>query len=535
MNKTSLQNMFTPSLIATGVLLSITSILLPIKSHAHGFMESPKARQSICQEQGGYWWPNDGSNIPNFACRAAFLASGYVQFIQEHEISVNVADYHNQQAVEAAIPDGSLCSAGSFEKRGLNLASPDWQKTKVTPNGQGNIQIRFNAKTPHNPSFWKLYLSKPGFNASTDILRWQDLDLIQEYGDIDFIKTPDGSRYYDMEVNIPADRQGDALLYSRWQRDDVVGEGFYNCSDINIVRDDIDPGQWQPLGYFIKQGQVADVGDVVWLRLFNASGQELINQHFDVTASNVQHWQADFGALLTSLHDQLIKIGVKNEAGDISFDVNNLLSNKVWALDTEHSFALSVISPSENTAPVVQDLPPLILDENAGVNVHVHAFDDQNDPLTYQWQVSAPLSFTGSGADIRLLAGEVERDQIVTVSLDVSDGKLTTSQSFNVSIINHVELPDAPLWLGTQAYSAGEKVTYQGKVYQAKWWNKNQIPATSDAWQLAVPDNGQTPHWDNQTAYQGGAQVMHGGNQYTAKWWTQGDEPSVASVWQKRE
>jgi predicted carbohydrate-binding protein with CBM5 and CBM33 domain len=42
------------------------------------------------------------------------------------------------------------------------------------------------------------------------------------------------------------------LLYSRWQRDDVVGEGFYNCSDINIVRDDIDPGQWQPLGYFIK-------------------------------------------------------------------------------------------------------------------------------------------------------------------------------------------------------------------------------------------------------------------------------------------
>ncbi|WP_434931659.1 lytic polysaccharide monooxygenase [Shewanella sp. HL-SH5] len=535
MNNTSVQTLFTSTLIASGVLLSITSMLLPTTSYAHGFMESPKARQSICQEQGGYWWPSDGSNMPNFACRAAFLESGYIAFVQEHEISVNVADYYNQQAVMAAIPDGSLCSAGVFEKRGLNLASPDWQKTKVTPNGQGNIQIRFNAKTPHNPSFWKLYLSKPGFNASTDVLRWQDLELIQEYGNIDFIKTPDGSRYYDMEVTIPADRQGDALLYSRWQRDDVVGEGFYNCSDINIVRDDIAPEQWLPQDYFVKQGQVANAGDIVWLRLFNGSGQELINQHFEVTVANVQHWQADFSTLLNTLHDQLIKIGIKTAEGDIRFDVNNLLSNKVWTLDADYSFALSVMPQSENTAPIVHQLTPLNMDENTAASVHVHAFDDQNDPLTYQWQVAAPLSFTGSGADISLLAGEVERDQLVTVSVAVSDGKLTTSQSFNVNIINHPGLPNIPLWLGTEAYSAGNKVTYQGKVYQAKWWNKNQIPATSDAWKLAMPDNGQTPSWNNQTAYQGGTQVMHSGSKYSAKWWTQGDEPGVASVWQKSE
>ncbi len=40
------------------------------KTFAHGYMDSPKARQAICEEQGGFWWPKDGSNIPNAACRA---------------------------------------------------------------------------------------------------------------------------------------------------------------------------------------------------------------------------------------------------------------------------------------------------------------------------------------------------------------------------------------------------------------------------------------------------------------------------------
>lgn len=518
------------SLITCGVVLSSVAGLIPTKTQAHAFMENPKARQSICQAQGGYWWPADGSGIPNLACRAAFVESGYVQFVQEHEISINVADYNNQQAIEAAIPDGTLCSAGSYEKRGLNLASEHWQKTKVMPNGQGKIQIRFNAKTPHNPSLWKIYLSKPSFNASTDVLRWQDLELVQEHGNIDFIKDPDGNRYYDMEVSIPENRSGDALLYSRWQRNDVVGEGFYNCSDITIVRDDVEPDQWQSLGYFVRQGHIANIGDVVWLRLFNANGQELINQNFEVNEQNVDNWQANFAQELNTNFNQQLQIGIKGQDGKVSFDNTNILSNQVWGVDPEHSFALSIISQSENTAPVVQSIDDQSLDENSQAELHVHAFDDQNDPLTYSWNVPSPLTFTESGADITLIAGEVENDTSVTVSVSVFDGILATYKSFTVTIY---ATSDLPIWQSSKSYIKGDNVSYQGKTYQAKWWNKNENPATSNAWQPLEPNDGDTSNWNSQTEYKGGDKVSHNGAIYQAKWWTQNEEPGIADVWLK--
>lgn len=517
------------SLVASGILLSLASTLVPMSVYAHGFMENPKARQAICQAQAGYWWPADGSAIPNLACRAAFLESGYVQFVQEHEISVNVADYYNQDAVEDAVPDGTLCAAGSDEKRGLNLASEHWQKTSVSPNEQGKIQVRFNAKTPHNPSYWKIYLSKPSFNAATDILRWQDLELIQEHGNIDFIKAPDGNRYYDMEVSIPAERSGDALLYSRWQRNDAVGEGFYNCSDITIVRDNVDPDEWLALDYFVKQGHVANVGDTIWLRLFNLDGQELISQNFSVTEQNVNSWQEEFAEQLNTEFSQYIQIGIKDSDGNIAFDNANILSNQVWSLSTDNSFALSIILKPDNTAPVVQPIDDQQLNEGSQLDIHVHAFDDQNDPLTYTWQVASPLIITGEGADITLAAGEVENDISVPVSVSVSDGKLTTTQSFNVTIL---AITDVPAWSALESYNKDDQVTYQGKIYQAKWWNKNENPTTSSAWYLVDLDNN-TPVWNNQMAYQLGEKVTHDGSLYEAKWWTQGDEPGVADVWNK--
>ncbi|MFT5755824.1 MAG: putative carbohydrate-binding protein with CBM5 and CBM33 domain/chitodextrinase [Alteromonadaceae bacterium] len=526
-------------LLMTGVSISMTTaMLLPLNSHAHAFMDNPKARQSICQAQGGFWWPADGSAIPNMACRAAFLDSGYVQFVQEHEISVNVANYRNQEAIESAIPDGTLCAAGSAEKHGLNLASPHWQKTKVMPNGDNKIQIRFNAQTPHNPSFWRIYLSKPAFNASTDVLKWQDLDLVQAHGNIDFIKAPDGNRYYDMDVYIPADRVGDALLYSHWQRVDVVGEGFYNCSDITIVRDDVDPDQWQAIAYFIKQGQNAAVGDKAWARVFDGNGQEIINQQFNVTSENQATWQADFADQLNQNFTQQVKIGVRDlsnpsSTDDIVFDRDNLLSNQVWVTDQNYSFTLSVIAATENTAPVVAEIADLMLDENSQITVHVHAFDDQNDPLTFNWNLAAPLTLTGAGETVQLHAPAVDNDQSVAVSVDVSDGKLTTSRSFMVTIEN-VALPDYPNWDTNTAYSTGDKVNYQSKTYQAKWWNKNQQPDTSNAWQEVEPGDGEIPKWHTQTAYPGGSDVIHLNNSYKAKWWTQGDEPGIAEVWLKQ-
>jgi len=523
---------------AVGLLACAGVLTVSSNIQAHAFMDNPKARQSICQAQGGFWWPADGSSIPNLACRAAFIDSGYVQFIQEHEISVNVADYHNQQAIEAAIPDGTLCGAGSAEKSGVNLASPYWQKTEVMPNGDNNIQVRFNAQTPHNPSFWRIYLSKPSFNASTDVLRWQNLELVQEHGNIDFTKSADGNRYYTMDVHIPAERVGDALLYSHWQRVDVVGEGFYNCSDITIVRDDVEPDEWQAIVYFVKQGQNANAGDSSWARLFNANGQELINQQFTVEIDNAATWQAEFAQQLNENYNQHIKIGVKNlsnssSTDEIIFDSENILSNQVWVTNKDYSFTLSVIPESKNTAPIVHDIPDTSIDENSQINVHIHAFDDQNDSLTFDWTVPAPLTFSGENADITLTSGDVDSEKTYLVSVAVSDGKLTTTKSFNVTVNNLTDLPNTPTWSSIKSYSTGDKVSYQNKIYQAKWWNKNQQPGAGDSWEEISQDNDGIPLWNVNTSYSGGIKTTHNNGLYKARWWTKGDEPSVSDVWEK--
>lgn len=530
-------NTLSLSAIASTVLLSIA----PAHVNAHGYMDSPKARQAFCQADGGYWWPKDGSGIPNLACRAAYLESGTVQFVQEIEFSVNTPDYLNQAAVEAKVPNGLLCAGGDNAKRGMDLPSPHFQRSDVVPNANGDIQIRYLASTPHNPSFWQFYITKPSFNSATDVLTWQDLQLVQEHDNIEVVKDPDGKRYYEMNVAIPQGRSGEAILYSRWQRNDVVGEGFYNCSDINIVNDagPTDPNSWTSVGYFVRQGQNAIAGDTVWARLFDETGQEVINQQLKINADNQANWQQALAEQLNLDYAHLVQVGVQNQAGDIAFDATDVLINQVYSSDANYTYALSVQNAPTNTAPIVHTPDNLVVDENTTTAIHLHAFDDEQTELTYSWTVPAPLSFTGSGANINLTTAEVSANTDYTIAVSVSDGQLSTQTSFSVTV-NDVSVvdpidpvdPTIPEWDSTQTYQANDKARFANVIYTAKWWNKGQQPDSSSAWESASQAD-TTATWNTSKAYQGGAEVTYQGQRYRAKWWTQGDTPGQANVWTK--
>ncbi|WP_404343498.1 lytic polysaccharide monooxygenase [Pseudoalteromonas mariniglutinosa] len=517
------------SILASSVLLASLSSSV----NAHGYMDSPKARQAFCQADGGYWWPADGSNIANLACRAAFLESGHVQFIQQHEFSANTPDYLNQAAVAASVPDGTLCAAGDNEKRGMNLASPHWQRSEVVPNSQGDIQVRFLATTPHNPSFWQFYLTKPSYDGATQPLSWADLDLLEEYGNVDFVKDVNGERYYEMSVSLPAERTGDAILYTRWQRDDVVGEGFYNCSDITIVNDTgpSEPSQWQSVAYFIRQGQDVVVGDSVTVRLFDGNGHELITQQRQISTANQSDWASALAAELSENYAHLVQVGVQNTAGEIVFSQQDLLTNQVFTTNTNYSFVLTVQAAPSNTAPIIHQPDDITVDENSTTAVHLHAFDDQQSTLSYQWHVPEPLSFTGNDANIEITAPAVTEDSPYTIDVVVSDGELSSQVSFVFTVTASSEddpEPSVPAWQSDAVYDTGDQVSFQGDIYTAKWWNQAQQPDSSDAWQLETSNNIQ---WHSDKAYSGGDEVTYQGQRYRAKWWSQGDIPGDAQVW----
>ena len=203
--------------------------LIPCLSNAHGWVEFPEARQSICYAEGGFW-SAQGKDIPNAACKAAFDVSGPYAFVQRNEVSNTIPDYRNIAAIKARIPDGTLCSAGSKAKAGLDIASKYWQKTKIKPDHHHQFELVFKVTAAHSPSYWEIYLTKPEYDP-TKSLRWEDLELIHTENNVPLCN----DNKYRMTVTLPAARVGNGILYTRWQRIDPAGEGFYNCSDITIT------------------------------------------------------------------------------------------------------------------------------------------------------------------------------------------------------------------------------------------------------------------------------------------------------------
>lgn len=337
--------------------IAMLALSIPLSSNvlAHGAMEFPIARQYQCYKDSGYW--ND--SIPNEACQLAFDESGNMPFDNWNGFAANPNNPGDQQSVEDAVPDGMLCSAGISSYSGIDQPSEHWQKTDLAP---GKHTISFEATAPHDPSYWKIYLSKEGFDSAHETLTWDDLELIAEFDSV--IKDSD-SRYR-MDIEIPEGRTGTGILYVRWQREDSGNEGFYNCSDVRFSEEsgnpdpdpepDPDP-QDDPIRvgrYVHKALDSAEPGDQVRFRLLNESGSEVVDTKMDITEANqdINIWAYELAMKARSENQGMVEIGKWHEAmNHVMYDRDNVYRNMVWTID-------------ENYTPITEltkedDLPPV--------------------------------------------------------------------------------------------------------------------------------------------------------------------------------
>ncbi|MEZ8099407.1 lytic polysaccharide monooxygenase [Vibrio bivalvicida] len=336
--------------------MSALAALCSLNVSAHGWAEFPSARQNTCYQDGGFWT----DEIPNQACQAAYDQSGAYPFVQRSEVAANVANYRDMAHVKAIVPDGELCSAGDSAKKGLNVTSPHWQRTDVALDANNQIDFVFYGQAPHNPSYWEFYLTRPSYD-STLPLTWDDLELIDTAGDV----AVDDQKRYRMKVTFPADRSGDAILYTRWQRIDVAGEGFYNCSDItlrgsgtNPPTDPTDPtdpnNNLTALGYFVPQGfGPVESGDTIRFRTFDAAGAEIADVSLAIIANNTTTWAAEIADQFNSQQTGDWYVGIwHQEMNHYMFDANNIYANQVLAPNNTFSYALSLIKA--DTPPPVE-------------------------------------------------------------------------------------------------------------------------------------------------------------------------------------
>lgn len=524
-------------LLLVAVLLLTVAGALPLV--AHGYAVFPKARQVYCEQDGGYWWPEDGSAIPNAACRAAFLESGHYPFVQSNEFAKLVADYTNLDAVMRAIPDGTLCAGGDPAKAGMDTPSDQWQVQYVQLDANGQFEFRFFASTPHNPSFWQFFLTKDGYDPTTQRLGWDDLDLVDEVANVEITRIDD-KPYYVMQVSLPLDRLGRAVLFTRWQREDPAGEGFYNCSDIYLV--DGNPSRWVDAGAFITPDVRPAAGDEVWFRIFDGRGSELIFERLAITAANqdLATWTRQLVETINSPSDSVARVGILRD-DVVSFEPRDLYANKVYVRDRAYTYQLDVKRGSGNQAPVVRVPARLSVMSGARFTISADASDADGDPLTYAWTLADGFdSGDLTQAALDASAPSVDADRDYEISVAVSDGQAVSSATTVVTVTadqgggcdqTDPNADQYPAWVAGTVYNNGDRVSHNKLVWQAKWWTNSAEPsAAAEVWQLIsdVP-----LVWQATVAYPANSQVHYRGGVWQNQWWSRGDEPGSADVWQR--
>ena len=91
--------------------------------------------------------------------------------------------------------------------------------------------------------------------------------------------------------------------------------------------------------------------------------------------------------------------------------------------------------------------------------------------------------------------------------------------------------PDgSAMWTASRIFTNGDVVTYDGKQWRAQWYTRNQVPgSTSGPWlEIGAPTPGGGPAaWTASNIYEYGARVTYNGHVYEAQWWTRDQLPGA--------
>ena len=371
------------------------------------------------------------------------------------------------------------------------------------------IRDRFNATAPHNPSFWEFYLTKPNADLSKG-LAWGDLDLIQETGNV-----PVENGKYRINVTIPSDRSGDAILFVRWQRDDAAGEGFYNCSDITIKNGNTPPPEPAPEpdlhrgASFIPSGlEAPEIGDVVKYDIINKDGAVARSFDIRVDSNNVGDWDRLLASEINGWHaefkDGAVFIGDWHEEMQHYMYFQNDPSRNFFNSKDSRASGLMTVSRDDNgnVDPLAGQLYELSLSDNvvnAGDKVVI--VTEENATLTQTQGTPVQIQNNGSSSII-IDTQSITQNETLIFSASATNSNRTETFTFEVVVDDGgVTPPPTPepdpdtgnAWSSSTTYVGGEVVSYAGKEWKAQWWTQGgddpETTYSSDKWGVWRPAN----------------------------------------------
>jgi chitinase len=98
--------------------------------------------------------------------------------------------------------------------------------------------------------------------------------------------------------------------------------------------------------------------------------------------------------------------------------------------------------------------------------------------------VPAGLNATINGATVTFTASEYAQDTSLLFTVTVSDAQATSSASATVVVAKKDTGGGTctNAWDSGAVYNGGDQVTWDGKVWEAKWWTQGDDPSQSGQW-----------------------------------------------------
>jgi chitin-binding protein len=187
---------------------------------AHGNATDPPSRNYGCFVRWGNNFQAPEMRTQDPMCYQAWQADTNAMWNWNGLYRENVGGNH-----QAAIPDGQLCSAGRTQngRYAAMDAIGDW-KAADKPR---NFSVNILDQALHGADYYRVYITRQGFNPLTQALRWSDLELVAEVG-----RTPPTSNKT-IPVNAGS-RTGRHIVYTIWQASHL-DQSYYFCSDVRFT------------------------------------------------------------------------------------------------------------------------------------------------------------------------------------------------------------------------------------------------------------------------------------------------------------
>ncbi|PKU52124.1 lytic polysaccharide monooxygenase [Lysinibacillus fusiformis] len=412
------------AILAAGIM----GISMAPNAYAHGFVEKPASRAALCSQNYG----------------ALNLMCGNIMYEPQ---SLEAPKGFPQSGPA----DGKIASAGGLFGGILDQQTADrWFKNTIT-GGSNTFTWKYTA--PHLTSKWHYYITKKGWNPNKPLNR-ADLELIatvEHNGSA-------ASNNLTHTINVPTDRSGYHIILAVWDVADT-SNAFYNVIDVNLVNNgnvDIE-APTQPNGLHTTK-VTSNSAELKW----SPSTDNVSVKEYQILRDNKV-----VGVVPgTTFTDKNLKPTTKytytvkavDAAGNVSNESESIVVETMHtAPDTEaptQPTALHTMGVTSSSA----DLMWSASEDNVAVDHYV----------IYQGTQADQMSVVGTSKTTSFMDMNLQSNTTYMYAVTAVDAAGNESIKSSILTVTTKDLGASyEQWSPFKAYTKGDKVEYQGKIYVA--------------------------------------------------------------------